>query len=492
MIRRALLLAGLASLVLASAAVAQPYDVTNEVQQAGELAGQGKVGKSLRLLKKAVRRQTAPKAKAALLTARGNILLMGRNDRAKAWKAFDAAQALVPDEPMVAQVMFNMGSRSDVELGARGLEKLIASYPDEARQLPVERVGRLLGGLHRSGQQARETLIRARLGAIGFGGDDIETHDQFALAAIDYQLEAGDAEQAIAIAKTINDVPTVTRILVDRDTAALWPSVEARAGDGLAQPRGAAVLIAERHAAETPDDAGALHSLMTAQGHAGRFREADRIGASFAADDASMTAIDERGAWLVNDHAALLFAQGKDAEADRRFAALRVNDIAAKPWLISMAINRMQYLVMASRAAEAQPLLAEAEALPPTYMSDYARQILRQLRVCSAVMLDRGTEAKAYVDQVLANRTVSRRLTARSLMCAGDADGAAAVVIEMLESDGERRDAIMALQPDGIAPGQPRRWIGSLEPLLQRADVRAAFDKVGRILPRRFWPVPDA
>jgi hypothetical protein len=65
----------------------------------------------------------------------------------------------------------------------------------------------------------------------------------------------------------------------------------------------------------------------------------------------------------------------------------------------------------------------------------------------------------------------------------GDLDGAAAVLIEQLRSPLERSDALASLQDMRVYPSLPaervadERW----RELKQRADVRAAINRVGRI-----------
>jgi hypothetical protein len=118
--------------------------------------------------------------------------------------------------------------------------------------------------------------------------------------------------------------------------------------------------------------------------------------------------------------------------------------------------------------------------------SPYARQVIRKYRVCHAVAV--RSEAAATdkaVAELLAHAKDAPSATIEALMCAGRSDAAAAMMIDALQDRDYRWTAITMMQPEDGATADPD-WVGNVQPLLARADVKAAFDKVGRVLPARF------
>ena len=490
MIRRALLGCAAAALLTAAAEpAANPIDFGRAgpmIERADALLAKGKAKEAIAQLLKAEKAAPTAEIQAIVATTRG-LALRDMGDRAAAMTAFGEAERASPGNPAVRMMLFGIGMQSrDLDLANESLNALIDNYPDIAREMDVDQVRYLGNGFYLAGRGSDWTKTRVRLGRIGFGGDWIDTRDAYAVDAIDDDLKRGDIDGARSIAATLEDTDTLTIVLTNRRYEALWPSVEARIGDGMEQPVNAAVIVTERLWRDNPNDVRARHARMNALNAAGRKAEAEKLGADFAGTPEALAEVNEPGGWLINTHASILRSLDRKAEADTRLAALLATPIEQKPWLINMMINRAFRPVYDGDAAAAAPLLAGVEPMAAKYGSPYARQLIREYKVCHAVAAHMpGDEVAARVTDLLGHEKDAAGATVSALLCAGRGDEAAARTIAMLDDPDQRDNAIGFLQA-GADAGHKPDWAGDPASLYQRADVRAAFDKVGRVLPKRF------
>ena len=472
----------MAGVVLMGAAPA--LDVRGSLELAGELLEQGKTKEGFKLLDSARKAATTPRERAAVAVSQA-AFRYAAGDRVAGMKAFEEAQALVPDEPFVAEAMYRFGQEAgDLDLAVRGLDRLIGSYPDVARELEPTPVYSVLNGLFLTGRRDEDRAMRARLGRIGFGGDNVAVRDGFAFSAIRDHMSRGEREEAGRIAASVVDRETLVTLLTDRSYEALWPGIEARVGDRMEQASAAALMSAERLFKAQPDNVEARAAMVTALVDADREVEAEKLAAAFAATPEDLQAIEEAGGWLINHHARILRSLKRRDEADARMAQLADLDISAKTWLISMRINRFIALIKNGKLDEAAPLLTEAVPLAQRFGSPYARQLVRMHSLCHAVMQKRQTDAAAMLPDVLAHEADGRTATAEALMCLGQTDEAANRVVALLEDENQRSGMIDYLQPAKVDIGS--RWPGDLSSLRDRSDVNSAFEKFGRTLPVRF------
>jgi hypothetical protein len=484
---RTLLIAA-SAFVLAAAApepTVETSPLESEIERISELADRGKVKEALAQLDQAERKFADVESRARIGLMRGFIRWFGSEgkDKAGAIAAFDAAEAL-EGSPAIPLTLLKMGREGGgLDLAVHGLTRLATSYPDVARDLDRIEVGSVLAALWQFNRRDEQRALKARLGRIGFGGDWIATRDNYAVAAIDDHLSRGETAEAREIATTINDRSTLTTLLTDRSYETLWPGLEARIGDRMEQSATAAVLTGERLFKAHPNDVQARAALLGALIDAGRDAEADKLAAQFATTPEQVKALDEHGGWLINDHAKLLRRLDRKPEADARMAQLASLDIAEKPWLISMRINRFIGLIKANTLDEAAPLLTEAGPWAERHGSPYARQLVRTYALCHAVMQNRSVEAEAMLPAVLAHEKDGPGASAEALMCLGRRDEAATRVAAQLNDPDHRDVMISHLQPGASTESD---WLGDLAPLREHPEVRAVFDKAARVLPARF------
>lgn len=416
-----------------------------------------------------------------------SVALLFANRDADATVAVTAAEAaLGSPDPLV--YFFSISAQTDrFEPTAAVLDRLISAYPDVARTLEAEQLYGFLRRL-RTADDRRADEYFMRLAGIGWGGERTGYRDGMALSATRIALKRGRFEDAEAFSTRIIARNWLVRLLTERSFEDLWPKLEARVGDHMEQPLAEAVIVAERRMAERTESIEARQDLVAAYRNAGRLKDAERVAAEFARTADSFTSMTEEGGWLIDSHATLLLRLGKPAESDARYASLRQIAIADAPWLINMIINRAEYLTRTKRDTAAWPLIEEAETLSKTYGSPYARQLVRRMKACVAFRT-RRSEAPALVKAVLDNAGDAEAATVEGLMCLDQQDEAARRAIVLLADDRKRSSIVESLLPDDLADGDPSGW-GATE-LLQRPDVKVAFDKVARLLPARFAPPPQ-
>ena len=416
------------------------------------------------------------------------LFLEGRRDEAMA--AFAAAEAVAPADPSVALFELDFAYRQhDPILAMAAVDHLVDRYPEAARALEPTRITPLIGWMRQNDRRREADDLTIRLARIGFGGDDLATRDNFAIEAAGAALAAGRMDEAQGLAAPVNSRRELTMALTERRFSGLWPAIEARVGPHMAIAEAAAIRDAEAIAARRPQDVAARHGLLQAYYQAGRYADADRIGAAFAATQAEMRTLGEPGGWLVNDHALVLHAMGRRADADARFAALRAVDIEQNGWLISMVINRLELLVRDRQWDQALRLQDEAASLAEHHGSPYARQLVRRLRLCTLHGLGRTAEADAILGELRAHEADSPGATIDGLICTGRLDEAEPVLLRWLERPDQSGAVVDALQPEAAArTTDPSVWTAGWQQLAARPGVRQALERVGRILPEAFWP----
>jgi tetratricopeptide (TPR) repeat protein len=118
-------------------------------------------------------------------------------------------------------------------------------------------------------------------------------------------------------------------------------------------------------------------------------------------------------------------------------------------------------------------------------MSTIGRMVQANARLRAALDTGDRQGADAAMAFLRANRDESPGILFESLVEAGDLDEAAAEVIAMLESPEDRAEALAMLQPFAEGPDLPgeKRYNDHWRRLEDRDDVKAAVERVGRILP---------
>lgn len=418
----------------------------------------------------------------------GGLLLVGQESLAL--KTFDRSYQMAPDLPKLAQLTIAIGlDNKNATVAVKGMDRILNEHPLALPTVEPQQIWSFLNLVREKRGEKAEGDYLLRFVGLGVGDRYPDFRDGLARAATLALLKRGEMDAARKRAATITHADVLEMLLTDRRMAPLWPDVEARVGPHMAAATEVAVRQAEAAYAEDENVVRARLNLMGAYIAAGRLADADRIGAEFAASPETMRAIDEDGGWTIDRHASVLRGMKRRAEADARYAAMRVQPVEAATWLINMIINRAETVVRDGDYAKGAPLVEEGARLADAYGNPYARQLLRRLKVCIAA------GAGQSLDPVLApfreHEADAAMASAEGYLCAGRREDAVRLVLAELTNPDTVTSAIAALQPEAaVREPDPSVWRKGLNGLLADTRVASAFDKVGRVLPVSYWPKP--
>jgi len=481
-----------------SAVHAAPVPVTAAEDFSGDFAKvqvdleAGRFVPALKRLDRILKSRTAqqPELRAVLLAMRA-VLLGGLDRRAEAEAAMAEAETLGPGLEIVPITRLSIAVMlQDIDRAVAAIRKLAAEHPKAMADMDTDTglwAIRALNERKRSAEADRVALVLVRT---DFAVNNLDTRSWLEVSAIRALMAAGDNGPAAAIALSLENAPALVTLLTDRRYAPLWEPVEAQLKPGLSNIHARAIEAAERFAAASPNSPQARLSQFTAYMEAGRIAEAEALAAKTGATAEAMAALDEQGGWLVNNHALLLRDLGKGTEAEARFAAMRAITIGDKPWLINMVINRLSDLVQSGNWTRALALDTEAGTLAAEYGSPYAQQLVRTYSLCARHRGQSGGDTTALLATVKDKSADAPLATMDAMICIGQLDAAETLLVEALGSEQWRDSAIETMQPAAAraVPANPTVWDQGRETLEKRPAVQAAFGKVGRILPERFWP----
>lgn len=201
---------------------------------------------------------------------------------------------------------------------------------------------------------------------------------------------------------------------------------------------------------------------------------------------------DEKLAWAHNVRNTALEALGRREEAQ---SALEIG--ARVPEHGQQNVSQTLNLAI-TQVSNAQPknALTTVATVRLDRMSPYGRAVALQAKACAHAALNDRDAALAALKDLRAIGDEAKGNTLDALLCLGDLDSAAALVIERLVAEDLRSPTLAMLQdlppPDfPTAYGTDRR--AKLATLRQRPDVVAAVERVGRIehyRPEDLWPTP--
>lgn len=477
--------AGQAAAPTTNAQVADKFAKTEEgdvVDQTIDKIFDGKAADALRTIDGLLVEVDDREAKGYLMALRG-LALLALKKPTEARAAFDEGTKLAPQSPAVARLRFIGGLYFDArEEASLGLDRLIAAFPDVVHELSEEDVWGYLSMKEGKGLKAVDDQ-RIGLAQIGFGGN---SGDYLAVRAIELLIKRGQIAEAKALVPHIDDRSALEEALIQKKFAPVWQAIESHAGPRMTRVEDEAVRLARIDFDEKPDDPKKLNVLISALREARRYQEAIDVGSKFAVSPLEMAKVDEQGGWVVNGHAMSLYRAKRFAEGDARFAAL--NAAHDEYWIVSTKINRLGALVKTGRYSEANRLIAVTEESAKNQGTDYARQLVRRLKLCIFHHIGRTAEARALLAEVKTKAPDAPAATVEGLLCIGDIDAAEKVVLETLSGDDGHAPMLLDLQRHPLGSGDPSEWRKSWQVLRDRPAVSAAFDKVGRDLPDAMYP----
>jgi hypothetical protein len=418
--------------------------------------------------------------------------LLGLKRDGEAKRLIAEAERIAPGEPFPTTTVFEGSMIVDrFDFAADALDKLIARFPDVAREQSPQLVSYFLRN-EPKGQEQRNDDRRVALARIGFGGS--ANGDWLAAQAINILVVRGDLAEAGDLLTYIDNPQTIENMLVQKRYSALWPKIEEHAGAHLSKVRASSVASAEQEYLKAPDDHEKLKLYLNALRNSGRFDDTIALRSRLPATREAMAKSDEDLGWSVNEVAFALHEAGRAEEGDQLFAMLNEAPMDKAGWRVSMIINRLELLVADGKFDKAAALLGVTELSAKNDGSDYARQLVRRLKYCTWSSLGRKDEAAMVLPDVLSHATDASQPTIEGLLCAGEVDKAEQLTLNTL-SDSKatpakkqsfEEDFVRALQPVPLTSDDPSVWANKLALLRQRPAIAAAYARLGRDMPAEY------
>ncbi|WP_156679418.1 hypothetical protein [Sphingomonas profundi] len=382
-------------------------------------------------------------------------------------------------------VVVALSSGDFVEAGNR-----LASLAEEDPTALSRLTGTVARGITQALTESRSYAVRDRVfialaRADWQPQDRPEMRDGLAQGAIDALIGAGRSDEALTLLPRVGAPELLVGMAMERHYQPLWPAIETRLGDhgGTAVDRFAAARLDAF--ASRPDDPESRRDATRSFLLLGRYAEASETAApariAEAMDDADVT--------TVRYDAQALAAQGRTDEALARLRPFATLDLGKSQSAASGLVSLAELLDENGREEDALAVARTALAKGGPVLSAWGAGWLRRTEVCALAALGRRDEANRLGDALKADATRNEAATVEALLCLRRSDEAAALAIATLATPEGAGVLADQFQPEGAlwAPARSRLralWVT----LLQRGDVKAAFDKTARILPQRFWP----
>ncbi|MBU3076286.1 hypothetical protein [Sphingomonas quercus] len=479
-----LLLALAAILSGPAAAAAAPMEVAAALQKAQLLAADNDCPAALATLEPLLGETTGREHEAVQAGRLLCLLRVGRLDEGAA--AHRELLAASPDNPVVRSFGLLLAA-------AQG------RFADSADQLAAIATDapRLLGGfnsqlwtslsreLTREGDYARRyrtALALARANWQPADGTDISQDlSGDAVRALIADGKAGEAEPFLA---DIDRPEELLRMAGERRYAALWPAIEERLG-----PRGEKAIgrFASRSLSALATAAGdprTRREAIEAFEMLNRHEDADLLSRQVTIDEA----MGEDDFTAVLYGAAALVASGNADGALDRLRALARLDPDKSPVAANGRLYLARWLQDLGHNDEALAVAREGLAHPQRYNA-FGLAWLRRAEGCALYGLGRVDEAGASIAAIRVADNPGAAI--ETMLCTGRFAEASAAAVATL-SDAEQASRLIAfLQPGGaqlffIPTPTDAAWAK----LAADPAVKAAFARVGRALPRDYWPAP--
>lgn len=296
-----------------------------------------------------------------------------------------------------------------------------------------------------------------------------------------FLLDRGQIDKAILSAKRIDSPRMVLALRIDKR---FDPITRDRLSEfDVDQVSIASVADAEQTLKERPDE---LRPILTVHARLMRSRQyaraldvCDAVIARVAGGKGAglYKDFDEEYIWILNSRAEALQGLDRMEEAVAAFkSAVGIKESSERN--VSQALNLGNLLASLNRPDEAQAVVADVGT-----MSDYGRMQLEKLQHLAAIGKADMIEAEKHLDYLREHRADSPSTFQDALLDAGLLDEATRYLIESLQNESSRTDALLSVQdyaPVARAPRIETRH-ARLQEIVAHPEIQSAVKKVGRI-----------
>lgn len=309
---------------------------------------------------------------------------------------------------------------------------------------------------------------------------------------LEEQLKKGDIGDAAEMLAQIHSPYSYRNMLADRQYEPVWTEVERMAGANQSDVLNRYLQETKTSLDANPGDAGKRQEYGHALLFAGRFDEVVKLAAAIDHSDAGSQGWTEDDGWLLNLEAYALDALGNTATADRIFDQFGKIDYSPEEngWLVNFVINRATRLVNQERWTQGLAAAQVAGEVSELSGSPYAKMLVRQTKLCALHNLGQAEEASLLLSEIVEHQDDAMASAAEALLCAGEREGAARIVIKGLQDDKTRKTMISALQKPEFELFYSASSLPSIRAELRNhPGVAEAFTAVARDVPDAYIPL---
>lgn len=336
--------------------------------------------------------------------------------------------------------------------------------------------------------QARADMLVALAQVDWQPADFPELRLNFAQGAIEALLGNGKVDDAAALLDRIDQPEMLTSMAIERHYAPLWPAIERKLGpqSGTTVDRFARDRLG--FFANNPDSEAALRDAANAMLLLGRYSDVVDM-----TDRVTIHAGISRDAVRTLLYRARAFAALKrDDDAVNLFNGFMALDLSQMPEATPAYVNFAEFLDEIGREDEALATARIALDKASGMLTDFGKRWLDRTEVCALAALGRADEANIAADRLKALSGQNQAATIEALLCTKRDAEASQIALKAFDDGDVSSNLIVQFQPpNSIWAPAPSRLRNLWLAFLNRPEIKAAFERKGRILPQSLWPATD-
>jgi tetratricopeptide (TPR) repeat protein len=182
----------------------------------------------------------------------------------------------------------------------------------------------------------------------------------------------------------------------------------------------------------------------------------------------------------------------RDDDAVTLFNGFMALDLREIPEATPAYVNYAEFLDEIGREEDALATARIALDKASGMLTDFGKRWLDRTEVCALSALGRASEANIAVDRLKALSDQNQAATIEALLCAKRDTEASAIALKAFDDGEVASNLIVQFQPaSSIWAPAPSRLRNLWLAFLNRPEIKAAFERKGRILPQPLWPAAD-
>jgi hypothetical protein len=181
----------------------------------------------------------------------------------------------------------------------------------------------------------------------------------------------------------------------------------------------------------------------------------------------------------------------RNDEVDKLFARFMALDLRKSPTATTALVSYAEFLDETGQPARALAVAREARTKAADLLTDLGKLWLDRTEICTLSTLGRTAEASGAIEAIKAHSDQNQAAAIEALLCARRDAEASRIALKALANEDVAGDLLEQFQPTAsLWAASPSRLRDLWTAFLTRPEIKAAFERRGRILPHSFWPDP--